>query len=101
MEVKRKTAQITVDACIEVTKHQFGKYIRVFRELWGDKKALDLICSEADDYWPKRMKPLTSDSTSGPLPLHKQKPVDPYVPSWMKFITTVPCFGLNGENGFA
>jgi len=99
MEVKVKTAQITVDACIEVTKHQFGKYIRVFRELWGDKKALDLICNEADDYWPKRMKPLTSDATSGPTPVHKQAPVP--VPSFMQFITTVPCFGLNGENGFA
>ncbi|WGG50328.1 replication initiation factor domain-containing protein [Rugamonas sp. DEMB1] len=74
MDVKVKTAQITVDACIEVTKHQFGKYIRVFRELWGDKKALDLICNEADDYWPKRMKPLTSDATSGPTPVHRQAP---------------------------
>ncbi|WP_297831329.1 replication initiation factor domain-containing protein [Pseudomonas sp.] len=99
MEVKVKTAQITVDACIEVTKHQFGKYIRVFRELWGDKKALDLICNETDDYWPKRMKPLTSDATSGPTPVHKQAPVP--IPSFMQFITTVPCFGLNGENGFA
>jgi phage replication initiation protein len=101
MEVKQKTAQITVEACIEVTKHQFGKYLRVFRELYGDKEALDLVCNESDDYWPKRMKPLTSDATSGPLPVHKQEPVAPCVPSWMKFITTVPCFGLNGENGFA
>lgn len=99
MEVKVKTAQITVDACIEVTKHQFGKYIRVFRELWGDKEALDLICNEADDYWPKRMKPLTSNASSGPIPVHKLAPVQ--IPSFIQFITTVPCFGLNGENGFA
>lgn len=99
MTVKAKTAQITVDACIEVTKHQFGKYIRVFRELWGDKKALDLICNEAEDYWPKRMKPLTCDATSGSAPVHKQAPIN--IPSFLQFITTVPCFGLNGENGFA
>lgn len=99
MEVKQKTAQITVAACIEVTKHQFGKYLRVFRELYGDKDALDLVCNDSDDYWPKRMKPLTSDATSGPVPVHKQAAVP--VPSWMKFITTVPCYGLNGENGFA
>jgi phage replication initiation protein len=98
MEVKARTAQITVEACIEVTKHQFGKYIRVFRELWGDKKALDLICNEADDYWPKRMKPLTSVATSGPTPVHKQVHVQ--IPSFMQFITTVPSYGLNGENGF-
>jgi phage replication initiation protein len=99
MEVKQKTAQITMAACIEVTKHQFGKYLRVFRELYGDKEALDLVCNDSVDYWPKRMKPLTSDATSGPVPVHKQEPAA--IPSWMKFITTVPCFGLNGENGFA
>jgi phage replication initiation protein len=96
-EVKSKTAQITIDACVEVTKHQFGKYIRVFRELWGDKQALDLICNEADDYWPKRMKPLTSSATTGATPIHELPPV----PSFVQFITTVPSFGLNGEHGFA
>jgi phage replication initiation protein len=96
-EVKSKTAQITIDACVEVTKHQFGKYIRVFRELWGDKQALDLICNEADDYWPKRMKPLTSSATTGGAPIHELPPV----PSFIQFVTTVPSFGLNGENGFA
>jgi phage replication initiation protein len=99
MEVKKKTAQITIDACVEVTKHQFGKYIRVFRELWGDKQALDLICNEADDYWPKRMKPLTNSASTGPLPVHKLP--SPAIPSFIQFITTVPCYGLNGENGFA
>lgn len=99
MDVKQRVAQITVAACIEVTKHQFGKYLRVFRELYGDKDALDLVCNDSDDYWPKRMKPLTSDAGSGPIPLHKQEA--PSIPSWMRFITTVPSFGLNGENGFA
>lgn len=100
MEVKQKTAQITVAACIEVTKHQFGKYLRVFRELYGDKEALDLVCNDSEDYWPKRMKPLTSDATSGPTPVHKQEAAPIPIPSWMRFITTVPCYGLNGENGF-
>lgn len=99
MEVKVKTAQITIDACIEVTKHQFGKYIRVFRELWGDKKTLDLICNEADDYWPKRMKPLTNSATSGATPIHELPPAR--VPNFLQFITSVPSYGLNGENGFA
>lgn len=98
-EVKSKAAQITIDACVEVTKHQFGKYIRVFRELWGDQKALDLICNEAEDYWPKRMKPLTSTATTGATAIHELAPFR--VPSFMQFITAVPSFGLNGENGFA
>lgn len=97
MEVKVKTAHITIDACVEVTKRQFGKYIRVFRELWGDKEALDLICNQAEDYWPKRMKPLTSTATSGPIPIHKA--VAASVPSFTHFINTVPSFGLNGIYG--
>ncbi|WP_343730456.1 replication initiation factor domain-containing protein [Duganella sp.] len=100
MEIKKKTAQITVAACIEVTKHQFGKYLRVFRELYGDKEALDLVCNDSENYWPKRMKPLMADATSGPTPVHKRNPEQVSIPSWMRFITTVPCFGLNGENGF-
>lgn len=99
MEVKQKTAQITIAACIEVTKHQFGKYIRVFRELYGDKEALDLICNPDKDAWPKRMKPLTSDATTGPVAIHKQPPVE--IPSFIQFITAVRSFGLNRENGFA
>jgi phage replication initiation protein len=99
MDVKIKAAQITIDACIEVTKHQFGKYIRVFRELWGDKEALDRICNDADDYWPKRMKPLTCTATSGSVPVHKQAAVS--IPTYMQFLSAVPSFGLNGENGFS
>lgn len=96
-EVKQKTAQITVAACIEVTKHQFGKYLRVFRELYGDREALDLVCNDSKDYWPKRMKPLTNSATSGPTPVHK---LPPQMPTFLQFITTVPSYGLNGENGF-
>lgn len=96
-EVKQKTAQITVAACIEVTKHQFGKYLRVFRELYGDREALDLVCNDSKDYWPKRMKPLTHSATSGPTPVHK---LPPQMPTFLQFITTVPSYGLNGENGF-
>lgn len=98
-EVKQKTAQITVAACIEVTKHQFGKYLRVFRELYGDAGALDLVCNDSDDYWPKRMRPLTNSAVSGPIPVHKLNPAP--IPTFLQFITTVPCYGLNGENGFA
>lgn len=99
MDVKKKTAKIVMDAAAEWLHKQAGKYLRVFRELHGDKAALDLLCNSDEDYWPKRLLPLTSDHRSGPVPVHKQTPVP--VPSFMQFITTVPCYGLNGENGFA
>ncbi|MNR75988.1 Replication initiation factor [compost metagenome] len=98
--VKQKTAEIVIDACIEVTRHQFGKYIRVFRELYGDKAALDMISSPDKNAWPKRMKPLTSNAHTGGESMHHKFAV-PTVPSFINFIKAVPSFGLNGKNCLA
>lgn len=98
--VKQKTAQVVIDACIEVTRHQFGKYIRVFRDLYGDKEALDLICNPDKDAWPKRMKPLTSNAHTGPEPIHKDWAL-PVIPSFINFVKAVPSYGLNGSNCLA
>lgn len=97
--VKQKTAQIVIDACVEVTRHQFGKYLRVFRDLYGDKETLDLVCNPDKNAWPKRMKPLTSSVETSPEPIHKTMEI-PKVPEFIHFIKTVPSFGLNGANGF-
>lgn len=98
-EVKRRAAVINHDAAEKWLTVQCGKYIRVWRELYGDKEALDRLCSADEDYWPKRLKPLTDSATSGPIPIHKQEPA--HVMGFLDFIKTVPSFGLNGENGFA
>ena len=98
-EVKQRAAVINHDAAEKWLTVQCGKYIRVWRELYGDKEALDRLCCAEEDYWPKRLKPLTDSATSGPIPVHKQE--HPQVPGFFQFIKTVPSFGLNGENGFA
>jgi phage replication initiation protein len=98
-EVKQRAAQITMDATEKWILLQAGRHLRVFRELFGDKEALDRLCCPDEDYWPKRLKPLTDSATSGPISIHKQEPVR--VPDFLHFISTVPSFGLNGENGFA
>lgn len=97
-ELKQKTAQINWDATKEIVKRQFGRHLRVGRELEGDKDFLDEVCCEGDDYWPKRLLPITAHATSGPVPIHKQAVT---VPSFIQFISTVPCYGLNGDNGFS
>ena len=99
MEVKARAQHITVDDSIAVTKRQYGKYIRVFRALFGDKETLDLITNEDENAFPKRLKPFLSFAETGPAPVHVEPP--PYVPSLFHFINTVPSFGLNGEHGFA
>ena len=98
--VKQKTAQIVIDACVEITRHQFGKYLRVFRELYGDKETLDLVCNQDKDAWPKRMKPLTASAETSPTPLHRQEPEKPFVLPFINFIKSVASNGLNAENGF-
>ncbi len=96
--VKQKTAVTVIDACIEVTKHQFGKYLRVFRDLYGDKATLDMVCHPDKDAWPKRMKPLTDSAATSPTPIHRQEKIK--VLPWIDFVKAVPSYGLNGSNGF-
>ena len=97
--VKQKTAQINVDAIASITKHQFGKHLRVLRELHGDAGSLNLICSTEDDYWPKRLKPITASISTAAPPIHTLQD-EVFVPTYIDYITTLPSHGLNKENGF-
>ncbi|WP_426161629.1 replication initiation factor domain-containing protein [Pseudoduganella sp. R-34] len=60
LKLKQKVAQINWDATKEIVKRQFGRHLRVGRELEGDKDFLDEVCCEGDDYWPKRLLPVTA-----------------------------------------
>lgn len=60
IKVKQKKAQIGVAAAKEIIKHQFGKYLRVLRDLHdGDASALldELVCDDPSA-WPSRLKEL-------------------------------------------
>lgn len=98
-EVKQRAAQITMDFSEKWMSVQVGRYLRVFRELYGDKEALDRLCCPDDDYWPKRLKRLTDSATSGPVPIHKQEPE--ITSGFINFVNAVPSFGLNGMHGLA
>ncbi|PMQ16337.1 replication initiation factor domain-containing protein [Janthinobacterium sp. AD80] len=95
MAVKARAQHITVDDSIAITKRQFGKYIRVFRALFGDLETLDLITNKDENAFPKRMKPFLSFHDSGPVPIHKQ--AKPVVSDFAHFPSSPPFFGLNGE----
>ena len=99
--VKKKAAEITIAACVAVTKHQFGKYLRVFRELWGDQAALDAVCNADEDYWPRRMKPLTSSASTGSAPVHKQDDFGISKSSFDPFYCNRPLTRPQGDYGFA
>jgi len=60
IKVKQKKAHIGVAAAKEIIKHQFGKYLRVLRDLHdGDSAALldELVCDDPSA-WPVRLKTL-------------------------------------------
>lgn len=60
-DLLEKKAEIIWDKAIEITKHQFGKYLNAFRKFYGDDtKVLDILMPEKDEL-PKRLKPLTVD----------------------------------------
>ena len=63
-EMLEKKAEITWEKAIEITKHQFGKYLNAFRKFYeDDSKVLDILMPEKDEF-PKRLKPLLIDFTS-------------------------------------
>lgn len=96
MEIKKKTAQIVIDDCVEIVKRQFGKYINQICNVYGDKEGLEMMRHPDKNAWPKRMKPLTATAETGGVPIHKQAAI----PSFLEFIQAVPSFGLNRENFF-
>lgn len=62
-ELLQQKAEIVWDKAIEITRHQFGKYLNAFRKFYGDDtKVLDILMPEKDEF-PKRLKQLTADFT--------------------------------------
>ena len=98
--LKQKTAEIVVAAAVEITKHQFGKYMRVFRELYGDKGALDAVCIKGEKYWPKRLKVLTANATTGGKEIHEDFEVKRFVMDSEAFKKAVPSYGLLGKHSY-
>lgn len=55
MEIVKKQSIINWDKAIQITKHQFGKYIRQFRKVYDDVELLNILSSDKDVI-PKRLK---------------------------------------------
>lgn len=52
IQLVKKTSTITVEKALYETNRCYGKYLSVFRQMYGDKKTLDLLCT---DKWPNRL----------------------------------------------
>lgn len=72
LEIKRRKAEIDVDASLAMVNRQVGKYIGVLVDLLGMEEAVARM-RNALGLWPERLK--VPDHNLAPTPLHKQERV--------------------------
>jgi len=75
VEVKRKAAEINVDASLRNIRASYGKYVGVLRPLLGDDAFLEAITNTSGE-WPERLK--VADYELCDTPLHLRKPVQTF-----------------------
>lgn len=57
IETIKKTMSISFQKSVHVVKHQFGRYMKVFRDIYNDdSEILEMLVTEKTDYYPKRLK---------------------------------------------
>ncbi len=54
IEMKKKSLKLTVDRLIEVTRHQFGRYVHFISSLFGIEQAFQIL-TEGKEQTPKRL----------------------------------------------
>lgn len=53
----KKDMSISFQKSVTVVKHQFGRYMKVFRDIFkDDSEILEMLVTEKTDYYPKRLK---------------------------------------------
>ncbi|MEC8567748.1 MAG: hypothetical protein VXY56_05585, partial [Pseudomonadota bacterium] len=67
-ELIKQNAEITWVKALDITRHQFGKFLKAFRDFYqDDTEVLDLLMPKSGGY-PKRLQPIVADySRSMPL----------------------------------
>jgi len=80
-ETVKKMAESGMEHFTKYTKLGYGKFIRIARQIYGDKEFLDLVQSDQED-WPSRLR--IPDYEFSPTPIHRQ----PEPPSFSPFSLT-------------
>ncbi|WP_260438223.1 replication initiation factor domain-containing protein [Burkholderia cepacia] len=66
IEIKRKAAEINVDASLRNIRTSYGKYAFVLRNVLGDADFLDAITNQSGE-WPERLKVPDFETCATPL----------------------------------
>lgn len=69
IDIKRKTAEINVDASLKMVSQQVGKYVGVLADIFGAEELVALVRDKMGR-WPARLK--VPDAQYASTPVHKQ-----------------------------
>lgn len=69
IEIKRKTAEINLDASVKMVSQQVGKYIGVLADFFGAEELVAMVRDKMGR-WPDRLK--VADADFAQTPVHKQ-----------------------------
>jgi len=101
IEIKRKAAEINVDASLQNILNSYGKYVAVLRPLLGDEALLDSITSKSGE-WPQRLKVPDYELCERPVheyaPLRSFNDLDPSGDGWAEDQVSYPANSMNGAN---
>ncbi|WP_231132745.1 replication initiation factor domain-containing protein [Burkholderia multivorans] len=75
IEVKRRAAEINVEASLKNIRASYGKYVGVLRPLLGDDAFLDAITNTSGE-WPERLK--VPDYELCDAPMHTRERIQPF-----------------------
>lgn len=76
-ETVKKTAEAGMEHFTKYTKIGYGKFIRIARQIYGDKEFLDLVQSDEDE-WPARLR--MPNYKFSQTPIHKQREPEVFDP---------------------
>lgn len=69
-QIKEKAAQATEKHLLRYTKISYGKVLKLFRQVYGDKELLDMVESDSDE-WPKRLHQFDPSRIKKPIHLRE------------------------------
>jgi phage replication initiation protein len=76
-ETVKKMAEAGMEHFTKYTKLGYGKFIRIARQIYGDKEFLDMVQSDKED-WPARLR--IPNYEFSPTPIHRQSAPESCVP---------------------
>lgn len=101
IEIKRKAAEINVDASLRNIRTSYGKYAYVLRNVLGDDAFLEAITNDSGE-WPQRLKVPDFETCAVPMHLRRVErqfnDLDPSDDGWAGESVSYPAAFMGSES---